>query len=317
MRTFSSGGMISVVNPSGENLSGRAVSSVGADRRIPAWAAGLLAGLARDQPAVVTRGDLADRLAAAGSDRSVERTIEELRRLGWLGQLHLHGAWAFVPPGQREVVDPYIALRGWQAKDPSITFRLAGDAAAWHLGYLNRRTSGPVAVWLPKGTRIPDGLRSSVSAVRFPWPAAQADKLGPRPELLRKKRLDIVTWSNRLPAFGPEALLVQLATRPSSFRPWADLVEHLSPFAADVDIGRAAEILREQTASSWQRAAYLMHCGGQLQAAMELLDQRPAGDMPTVVFGDEVNDDIPSVFAPQFRMVDRLIAPLQSVVGKA
>ena len=309
--------MFSAVNPTRETRHGWAASSVGADRRVPAWAAGLLAGLARDQPAVVTRADLAERLADAGSDRSIERTIEQLRRLGWLGQLHLHGVWAFVPPGQDEVVDPYIALRGWKAKDPSVTFRLAGDPAAWHLGYLNRQPAGPVPVWLPKGRRIPDGLRSSVSAVRFPWPAAEADKLGPRPELLRRRKLDIVTWSSRLPAFGPEALLVQLATRPSSFHSWADLVEHLSPFAADVDIERATAILREQTASSWQRAAYLLHCGGQPQAAIELLDQRPAGEMPTVVFGEEARGDTPSVFAPQFRMVDRLIRPLQRMVGKA
>ena len=92
--------MFSAVNPTRETRHGWAASSVGADRRVPAWAAGLLAGLARDQPAVVTRADLAERLADAGSDRSIERTIEQLRRLGWLGQLHLHGVWAFVPPGQ-------------------------------------------------------------------------------------------------------------------------------------------------------------------------------------------------------------------------
>lgn len=317
VRNYCSAGTISAVNLMTEVQPGRAVSSVGADRRIPAWAAGLLAGLARDQPAVLTRADLGERLADAGSDRSVERTLEELRRLGWLAPLHLHGVWAFVPPGQAEVIDPYLALRGWQANDPTVTFRLAGDAAAWHLGYLNRQPVGPVPVWLPKGRRIPDGLRGSVSAVRLPWPTPQADKLGPRPELLRRRKLDMVTWSNRLPAFGPEALLVQLSVRPSSFHSWADLVEHLSVFAADVDVERAAMILRQQTASSWQRAAYLLHCGGQPQAATELLDQRPAGDMPTVVFGEVAHDHTPSVFTSQFRMVDRLIAPLQGLVGKA
>lgn len=296
---------------------GRTGSAVGADRRIPTWAAGLLAGLARDQPQVLTRADIAERLAEAGSDRAVDRTIEELRRLGWLSPIGLHAVWAFVPPGQDEVVDPYLVLRGWRAKDPSVVFRLAGDAAAWHLGYLNRRPTGPVPVWLPKGTRIPDGLRGSVSTVRFPWPVELADKLGPRSELLRARKLDALTWSSRLPALGPEALLVQLATRPSSFKSWADFVEHLSLFAADVDIDRATLILRKQSASSWQRAAYLLHCGGQPQAAMDLLANRPPREMPTVIFGEEVDREAPSLFAPQFRIVDRLIAPLQGLVGKA
>jgi hypothetical protein len=296
---------------------GRAGSWGGGGRRIPTWAAGLLAGLARDQPQVLTRADIAERLAEAGSDRAVDRTIEELRRLGWLRPIGLHAVWAFVPPGQDEVVDPYLVLRGWRAKDPSVVFRLAGDASAWHLGYLNRRPTGPVPVWLPKSRRIPDGLRGSISAVRFPWPVEQADELGPRPELLTARKLDALTWSSRLPALGPEALLVQLATRPSSFTSWADLVEHLSLFAADIDIDRATMILRKQSTSSWQRAAYLLHCGGQPRAAMDLLANRPPREMPTVVFGEDVDPQAPSLFAPQFRIVDRLIAPLQGLVGKA
>lgn len=305
------------MNLSEDATTGRAGSAVGADRRVPSWAAGLVAGLARDQPAVLTRADIAERLAEAKSDRAVDRTVEELRRLGWLSPIGLHGVWAFVPPGQDEVVDPYLVLRAWRAKDPTVVFRLAGDAAAWHLGYLNRRPEGPVPVWLPKGRRIPDGLRGSVSAVRFPWPAELADKLGPRPELLSARKLDALTWSSRLPALGPEALLVQLATRPSSFRSWADLVEHLSLFAADIDIDRAAMILQEQSLSSWQRAAYLLHCGSQPHAAIDLLDRRPPREMPTVVLGEEADPEAPSLFAPQFRIVDRLVAPLQGIVGKA
>lgn len=296
---------------------GRSGSVIGADRRVPSWAAGLVAGLARDQPAVLTRADIAERLAEAGSARTVDRTIEELRRLGWLRPIGLHAVWAFVPPGQAEIVDPYLMLRGWRAKDPTVVFRLAGNAAAWHLGYLNRRPTGPVPVWLPKGRRIPDGLRGSVSTVRFPWPVELADKLGPRPALLRARKLDALTWSSRLPALGPEALLVQLATRPSSFKSWSDLVEHLSLFAADVDVERAVMILRKQSVSSWQRAAYLLHCGGQHHAASDLLANRPPREMPTVVFDEGADPEAPSSFAPQFRIVDRLIAPLQGVVGKA
>ena len=76
-------------------------------------------------------------------------------------------------------------------------------------------------------------------------------------------------------------------------------------------------ILQKQSASSWQRAAYLLHCGGQPQAAIDLLANRPPHEMPTVVFGEEADPEAPSLFVPQFRIVDRLIDPLQGVVGKA
>ena len=42
-------------------------ASAHADRRIPTWAAGLLAQLARDRPAVVTREVIEASLKAAGS----------------------------------------------------------------------------------------------------------------------------------------------------------------------------------------------------------------------------------------------------------
>src|SRR5580658_8160906 len=87
------------------------------DRRIPGWAAGVLTRLARDRPAVVTRPDLAAVLDDAGSARDVDTTARELQRLGWLVPLHLKGVWAYLPPGEDELVDPYIDLRAWLARD--------------------------------------------------------------------------------------------------------------------------------------------------------------------------------------------------------
>ena len=34
----------------------------------------------------------------------------ELQRLGWLKSLHLKGVWAYMPPGESEIIDPYIDL---------------------------------------------------------------------------------------------------------------------------------------------------------------------------------------------------------------
>ncbi len=235
--------------------------------------------------------------------------------------LPIQGTWAFIPAGQDAVADPYLALRAWLARDPDTEFMLAGAAAAWHLGYLDRRPDGRTPVWLPAERRLPDGLRPYVSAVRIKWPRAAARQLGPSGALLLRRKLDLVAWASGLPAFGPEALMVQLAARPASFSPWADLVAHLGQLATDCDDDRLATLLVGQSASTWQRAAYLLHAAGHPPRGIGLFDRRPApGPMPKVHFersAQHRGDGDPALWVPQYSVVDRLIAPLQGLVGKA
>ena len=317
MRNMRPPGMLSAVKSRAEEVGLR--SPRGAERRVPSWAAGLVAGLARDLPTVVTRQDVVDRLAEAGSDRDVESAIAELRRLGWLVGLAVHGAWAFIPPGQEEVLDPYIDLRAWRARDPAATFRLAGAAAAWHLGYLDRAPSGRVPLWLPAGLRLPDGLRPVVSVNRIDWPPPAWAQLGPTAGLLARRRLDLVSWSSGLPAFGPDALVVQLAARPGSFEPWSDLVAHLDALVVDVDDGRLVSLLAGQSGSTWQRAAYLLHAGGQPQRGLDVLVRRPPGAMPIARFARPQADPPAGggVWVPEYRLMDELIGPTQQLIGKA
>ncbi|MGH3442893.1 MAG: type IV toxin-antitoxin system AbiEi family antitoxin [Nitriliruptorales bacterium] len=295
------------------------LSPTGADRRIPTWASGLVAGLARDLPLVVTREAVATRLAEVGLERDVDASITELRRLGWLVGLPVKGTWAFIPPGQDAVTDPYLPLRAWRARDPNSEFLLAGEAAAWHLGYLDRRPEGPTAVWKPAYLRLPDGLRPHVSVVRLTWHDLTTKELRPTTAMLARRQLDIVNWASGLPAFGPEALIVQLAARPASFQPWADLLVHLDQVVADCDDDRLARLLLDQTSSAWQRAAYLMHAGGQPPRGIALIDRKPAGSMPKVRFEhpDVERDEARTLWVPQYHVVDRLIAPLRGLVGKA
>jgi len=289
------------------------------DRRVPGWAKSLVAGLSRDLPMVVTRQEVADRLADAHVDRDVGSTINELRRLGWLVALPVRGAWAFVPPGQAAVSDPYLPLRAWRKRNPSADFLLAGEAAAWHLGYLDRRWDGPVPVWKPAGRRLPDGLRSHVSVISLRFGDISTKDLQPSTVLLANRHLDLVRWAGGLPAFGPEALLVQLAARPASFQPWADVVAHLQQLADDCDDGRLARLLSQQTASSWQRAAYLLHAGGHPSRGIALLERRPPGPMPKVYLSQPkmMPEDGGPMWVPQYHLIDRLVAPLQGLVGKA
>lgn len=289
------------------------VRVVSSGRRIPGWAAGLLARLARDRPAVVTRRDLEEMLAEAGSARQAGDTARELVRLGWLVPVHLRGVWAYLPPGEDEVVDPYVDLRAWQARDAGAVLALAGEAAAWHLGYVDRAFAGPVAVWIPADRRLPYGLRSQVSVVTLGWRAGDAGRLGPAPQLLRARHLDLTRWAAGLAAFGPEALMVHLAARPASFRVWADLVSHLEQLAGDCDPARLAGLLAGQSVSAWQRAAYMLARGGHHGAAHAVLGQRPPGRVLKVQFGSGGRP----VWDGEFSVADHIIAPLQAVAGKA
>jgi len=283
------------------------------DRRIPGWAAGLLARLARERPAVVTYADVERMLAETGSDRQPEDTVRELRRLGWLVPLHVTGAWAYLPPGEDEITDPYIDLRGWRARDPGAVLALAGEAAAWHLGYLDRASGGPPAVWIPDGDRLPYGLRPHLTVITLGWQAQDARRLEPGPRLLHRRHLDLTRWAAGLPAFGPEALLAQLAARPSSFRAWADLISHLEELAGDCDPQRLITLLPGQSGSTWQRAAYLLHRGGCHQPALEVFGHRPSSTLLKAQFGTGGR----SVWDGEFNVADHLIAPLQAGLGKA
>jgi hypothetical protein len=283
------------------------------DRRIPGWAASLLARLARDTPQVLTRADVSAYLSEVKSQRGVDRTIEELSRLGWLAPLHLKGAWAYLPPGEEEIIDPYIDLRAWKARDPEAVFALAGEAAAWHLGYMDRAFDRQVALWLPTEARLPFGLRPHFSVVKLGWHADDAPDLGPRSSMLNKRQLDLTSWASGLAAFGPEALIVQLSARPASFRAWSDLVAHLDDVAADTSVRRLKELLERQSASAWQRAAYLLHSGHRTDEAMAVLEGRPKPAMPKVQFGNGPE----AVWVPDFRIVDRLVTPLRRALGKA
>jgi len=285
----------------------------GGSRLIPGWAADLIAVLSRERPAVVTREDLAGYLGALGIGRDQGRTAFDLQQLGWFASLHLKGVWAFVPAGEATVTDPYIDLQAWKAREPDAVFALAGEAAAWHLGYLPRNYDGTIAVWLPWNERVPHGLRSRVSLVRLSWVGDQSRELAPNPRLLRHKGLDLTAWATGLPALGPEALVVQLAARPASFRVWAGLIPQLDVLASDCDTDKVGRLLGGQSASAWQRATYLLHRGGRTNDAVELLDHRPGKSMPVTSFGAGPS----AVWSSQFNVNDHLIAPRQQQLGKA
>ena len=106
-------------------------------RPVPPWAALLIAQLTGDRSHIVTSDELAGRLESACPEREFASAVRELVRLQWLVATRRRGAWVFVPPGDALLRDPYADLRAWIAVDHPVV-ALAGDSAAWHLGYLGR-----------------------------------------------------------------------------------------------------------------------------------------------------------------------------------
>jgi hypothetical protein len=156
--------------------------------------------------------------------------------------------------------------------------------------------------------------------VRISWKIQDTAQLAPSTALLLKRRLDIVSWATGLPAFGPEALLVQLAARPSTFMPWADLVAHLDVLAADCVDERLLPLLSGQSMSTWQRASYLIDVAGDPERGAALLAKCQTKTMPVVQFTHphiQASRRTKGVWVPEYQLVDNLVAPLFSVVGKA
>jgi AbiEi antitoxin C-terminal domain len=282
-------------------------------QRVPRWAAPLVARLTQDLPSVLTRSDIESYLHELGMHREPEGTIRALVRLGWLRGTSSHGVWEFLPLGETLSTDPYLPLRAWRADEPEAVFALAGEAAAWHLGYLDRPYNGPVRVWLPEGQRVPFGARPHVAVVRLGWSVARAHDVGPDPKLLRRKRLDMTQWSTGLLAFGPEALLAQVSIRPASFEPWADLAAHIVDLAADCQADRLLALLDAQRSTAWQRAAYLLNIGGANETANAVMEQRGSAPLSHVTLGSGPEGD----YSARFNLTDRVVAPLRRLGGKA
>jgi AbiEi antitoxin C-terminal domain len=280
----------------------------GTTRVIPRWAAGLVSRLTQVAPAVITTDSIGAHLVEVGCSVTATTAIARLTRQGWLRTIAVRGAWAFLPLGVDDLADPYLDLRGWQLAHPDAKFCLAGDSAAWHLGYVDRSPERP-SVWLADGTVLPKGLRGKVVSVKTRFPEhVDWRKLGPTSQLLRRRNLDLLTWSTKLPAFGPEALLVQISSRPASFTGWVDLAARLDALAGDVDIERLSDLLSAATDATRQRAVYLLRLGHRTDAAKLL-----PSELQPVQFGK----DGPATWDAATAISDHLVAPLLRANEKA
>ena len=156
-----------------------------------------------------------------------------------------------------------------------------------------------------------------MSVVRIEWATASLNALPPSSKFLIRRKLDLMRWASSLPAFGPEALLAQLAVRPASFLPWTDLVTHLASLVDDCDDDRLGSLLGGQSTAAWQRAAYLLHAGGSPDRGIALFDGCSNKAKPKTRFAHPAIHTTDPVWVAQYNLIDALIAPLQAIMGKA
>lgn len=282
----------------------------GPNRVVPGWAAPVLTRLAQGTPSIVTAEDMKDLLAEEGraSLGDAIKMAGRLVRLGWLRPTAVRGAWAFLPPGVEDLGDPYLGLRAWTSVNPGARFALAGETALWHLGYLPRRPP-MVTIWLPTKEALVKGLKGTVRVVSTTFPKGlDVPTMAPTLALLKKRRLDLTAWASKLPAFGPEAVLVQAAQRPASIARWVEVAPVLKDIVADIDIGQLKLLLSSSTNAARQRAAYFCELGGARFHAMELL--------PKKLVPVDLGKTGPGRWNNVTQVTDRLVAPLLDANAK-
>ena len=168
---------------------------------------------------------------------------------------------------------------------------------------------------MPDGVIAPFALRDRLSVMRLGWPGTMSDAVRPTAEFLKRRKFDPFTWSARLPAFGPEALLVQLAIRPSSFVGWVELALRFDRFCASIDPAKLLQLLAGQNMSVWQRMAYMLHVGGNRGASYDVVQAYPSRKLSHVVIRANARsfvtfDPRESIYNGRFRVTDRVLVPL-------
>ncbi len=192
-----------------------------------------------DRPQVVTLRDIERICAEEGVGTEPRVVASRLKSAGWLLSCGTRGAWEFAPAelaGPYSSYDPLLPVKAAAAKNPASDPLLRGQTAAWAMGLADRVPS-TVEVALEPGRRatLPDGVSSCAYRTALPPKRAKGAM-----------------------SLAPEAVLVQMAERPSSVRSWSSAVEWLPDVMAEMDAGATLEELAGRSAATSQRAGYLL-----------------------------------------------------------
>lgn len=225
-------------------------------RSLPGSLAPVVEELELEQPRVVTLSQIADiveRTAPDGTSGEPRRIAYELQRRGWLGRLRTMNAWEFFPGARAGAYgsgDRFIELRAQLAVKPDMTIALAMESAAG-LNRLAQRAPEQEVVWLPTRRELPKAMRG-FRVVHVDLPVEAIDRV------------------DGLPVWRVEALLVGVATKPSSYRDLAGLAQWLPDSGTRVDDELLLACLRNANTSTKQRTIYLLQLAERRDLAEDL-----------------------------------------------
>ncbi len=220
-------------------------------RTISKGLAPILERLELDRPQVVTLRDI-EKICVEKSAATEPRIVAaRLKNAGWLLPTGVRGTWEFAPAelaGPFPSYDPLLPVKALAATCQANSPLLRGQTAAWAMG-LAARVPSTVEIALPTGTRraLPDTVAACTYKTALPPVKA-------------KGTLSLV----------PEAVLVQMAERPSSVRSWSSTEEWLPHVMAEMTVDATLEELRDKSTATAQRTGYLLQ------------DQRP--DIANAIF---------------------------------
>jgi hypothetical protein len=227
-------------------------------RSIPPWLADVVAELELDRPAVVTRDLVRHLRKRLGVRAPVGRIVEELHARGWLLKTGVHGAWEFVPGERAGAIssgDPFLPLRATLETAPELAAFVALGSALWLLDIADRAPEPP-EVALPKGIRVPVGLKRAYRTVHHDA------RLGP-------------VRVQGLPVHRPATVLVHLATKPTDVRSWGNVLDCLPALLGSSPEDEVRAELQGRPHATRVRFAYLV--GGLAPDLIRRLAIEPAG----------------------------------------
>ena len=224
-------------------------------RTISKGLAPILERLELDRPQVVTLRDV-EKICAEKSIATEPRIVAaRLKDAGWLLPTGVRGTWEFAPAelaGPYPSYDPLLPVKALTATNQANRPLLRGQTAAWALGLADRVPS-TAEIALPPGTRR--ALPDTVAACTY------------------KTALPPVNAKGAL-SLAPEAVLVQMADRPSSARSWSSAAEWLPYVMAEMAVDATLEELHDKSASTAQRTGYLLQ-GARPDIADAIFEARP------------------------------------------
>lgn len=228
-------------------------------RAISSSLAPIVEQLELDGDVIVTPGRIAEVLRSMGSNADAKTIAYELQRAGWLGSLRTRGAWEFLPGargGAYSSGDRFLEFRAQRQRDPNWPGVLAMESAASLLGLAQRLPEREV-VSLPAGVNLPKafaGQWRSTSVVMPPEGSTTVD---------------------RLPVWNREGLVTGIAASPAGYRDIPGLAQWLGDVVHQVDISVVIILLKDFPRAVCQRAAYLLHAGGNPAASSEIIQAYP------------------------------------------